>query len=148
MCCVLQTNASGTERRCPSDVFREYPGPFLCSFFWSTPLLLCSSIVFILRHIIVVCLPFRTAVPFWGHTTQNLSGLSPQWECGAKRGLRRRQHVWQIGVPVDTYCTCILATRRNVVPGTRYQVPVGKRCRRRYTYHGRLRTGQVVTMSS
>ena len=28
--------------------------------------------------------PFRTAVPFRGQTTYNLSVLSPQWKCGGK----------------------------------------------------------------
>ena len=30
----------------------------------------------------------RTAVPFWGQTTQNLTGLSPKWDCGSK-GVKR-----------------------------------------------------------
>ena len=29
--------------------------------------------------------PFRTAVPFWGQTTWNLTGLSPKRDCGSKR---------------------------------------------------------------
>ena len=29
--------------------------------------------------------PFRTAVPFWGQTASNLSGLSPKRDCGSKR---------------------------------------------------------------
>ena len=29
--------------------------------------------------------PFRTAVPFWGQTTQILSNLSPKRDCGTKR---------------------------------------------------------------
>ena len=29
--------------------------------------------------------PFRTAVPFWGHTTKNWTGLSPKGDCGPKR---------------------------------------------------------------
>ena len=29
--------------------------------------------------------PFRTAVPFGGQTTRNLTGLSPKRDCGAKR---------------------------------------------------------------
>ena len=29
--------------------------------------------------------PFSTAVPFWGHTTQNLTGLSPRRDCNSKR---------------------------------------------------------------
>ena len=29
--------------------------------------------------------PFRTAVPFWGRTTSNLSGLSPKRDCGTNR---------------------------------------------------------------
>ena len=29
--------------------------------------------------------PFRTAVPFWGQTTWNSSGLSPKRDCGSKR---------------------------------------------------------------
>ena len=28
--------------------------------------------------------PFRTAVPFWGQTSQILSSLSPKWDCGSK----------------------------------------------------------------
>ena len=28
--------------------------------------------------------PFRTAVPFWGQSTWNLTGLSPQRDCGSK----------------------------------------------------------------
>ena len=30
-------------------------------------------------------LPFRTAVPFWGQTSQILSYLSPKWDCGPRR---------------------------------------------------------------
>ena len=34
----------------------------------------------------MTCLnPFRTAVPFWGQSTWNLTGLSPQRDCGSKR---------------------------------------------------------------
>ena len=33
--------------------------------------------------------PFRTAVPFWGQTTQILSNLSPKWDCGPKRVNKR-----------------------------------------------------------
>ena len=29
-------------------------------------------------------IPFRTAVPFWGQTTWNLSGLSPKRDCSSK----------------------------------------------------------------
>ena len=29
--------------------------------------------------------PFRTAVPFWGQTTKNLTGLSPKRDCSPKR---------------------------------------------------------------
>ena len=29
--------------------------------------------------------PFRTAVPFWGQTTQILINLSPNRDCGPKR---------------------------------------------------------------
>ena len=29
--------------------------------------------------------PFSTAVPFWGPTTQNLTGLSPKRDCGSIR---------------------------------------------------------------
>ena len=29
--------------------------------------------------------PFRTAVPFWGQTTRNLTGLSTKRDCGSKR---------------------------------------------------------------
>ena len=29
--------------------------------------------------------PFRTAVPFWGQTTRNLTGSSPKRDCGSKR---------------------------------------------------------------
>ena len=32
--------------------------------------------------------PFRTAVPFWGQTTRNLSGLSQKRDCGS-RGVKR-----------------------------------------------------------
>ena len=28
--------------------------------------------------------PFRTAVPFWGQITYNLTGLSPKWDCGSR----------------------------------------------------------------
>ena len=28
--------------------------------------------------------PFRTAVPFWGQTASNLTGLSPKWDCGSE----------------------------------------------------------------
>ena len=31
------------------------------------------------------CIPFRTAVPFWGQTTQIPSNLSPKWDCSSKR---------------------------------------------------------------
>ena len=30
--------------------------------------------------------PFRTAVPFWGQSTQSSSSLSPKRDCGSKRG--------------------------------------------------------------
>ena len=29
--------------------------------------------------------PFRAAVPFWGQTTQNSTGVSPKRDCGSKR---------------------------------------------------------------
>ena len=29
--------------------------------------------------------PFRTAVPFWGQTTQSSSSLSPKWDFGPRR---------------------------------------------------------------
>ena len=28
--------------------------------------------------------PFRTAVPLWGQTAWNLTGLPPKWDCGSK----------------------------------------------------------------
>ena len=33
--------------------------------------------------------PLRTAVPFWGKTTQISSGLSPKRDCGPKKGQER-----------------------------------------------------------
>ena len=32
-----------------------------------------------------VLYPFRTAVPLWGQTSRNLTGLSPKWDNGSKR---------------------------------------------------------------
>ena len=33
---------------------------------------------------VVLSYPFRTAVPFWGQTSQILSSLSPKRDCGSK----------------------------------------------------------------
>ena len=39
----------------------------------------------VIKKITLYFNPFRTAVPFWGQTTRNLSGLSPKRDCGSKR---------------------------------------------------------------
>ena len=37
--------------------------------------------------------PFRTAVPFWGQNTWNLTGLSPKQNCGSKR-VKKTGNLW------------------------------------------------------
>ena len=45
-----------------------------------------TSCLFVFPNNIPVYIkPFRTAVPFWGQTTQILSSLSPKRDCGYKR---------------------------------------------------------------
>ena len=34
---------------------------------------------------LLLSIPFRTAVPFWGQTTSKLTGLSSKRDCGSKR---------------------------------------------------------------
>ena len=42
--------------------------------------------------------PFRIAVPFWGHPTQNLSNFSPKRDCGSKR----------VNLTINIYFTALL----------------------------------------
>ena len=41
--------------------------------------------------LLLIFFPFRTAVPFWGQTTQNLSGFSPKRDCTSKRVKARKK---------------------------------------------------------
>ena len=43
-------------------------------------------LVYILLYVCVLHInPFRTAVPFWGHTALKLNGLSPKRDCGSRK---------------------------------------------------------------
>ena len=37
--------------------------------------------------------PFSTAVPFWGQTTYNLSGLPPKWDCSPNSPRKAKPHL-------------------------------------------------------
>ena len=41
--------------------------------------------VSVMYHVMMIVNPFRTAVPFWGQNSWNLTGLSPKRDCGPKR---------------------------------------------------------------
>ena len=67
--------------------------------------------------------PFRTAVPFWGQTTQLLSSSSPKRVCGSKgvktkeaevksqnmlARLKRYPYIFFRGLPLQTYCSSLM----------------------------------------
>ena len=54
---------------------------------YETAVLLGTSISLLL----VELNPFRTAVPFWGQTTQFSSSLSPKRDCGCSKGVKAHQ---------------------------------------------------------
>ena len=57
---------------------------------------------------------FRTAVPFWGQTTWNLTGLSPKWARGSKIGRNSRGDAKKQSMPSSV--VLIVHSRGNLTP--------------------------------
>ena len=58
--------------------------------------------------------PYRAAVPFWGQTTQNLSGVSPKRDCGMKPP--RQAHAYDSGALIFAFWGDSLELFRTGVP--------------------------------